>query len=299
MDNINAKRPLPYIVVDQNVLRDEYEIDKLHQRCLEENLSILLPDAAILEMLKGSEWEDTVWRSLVLLAKKPNYLIVGKCTGELMREEIKTGEPCTDVVDHDVTKQFLRFLNEIRNGSSPTLSLLRRTVPDAVASQKSQLLDHKQNKATVLNLVRTWQEELSSEEIKILRSKDKDASAYNHTFRGLLAGPVMVKTCATALSGAGYPELTANLLSITQSVSSHLFLCMAGLALKWLGQGGLDSMPEEKVTNEVVDLEYIIFASLSKGIVSKERDVNEMYNHIVAIAESRLQLFKRAMDEND
>lgn len=61
-----AKRPLlPYIIIDQNVLRDRKIISHTLYRCKKDGLSILFTDAAILEMLKGDKWVDTTRRSLV------------------------------------------------------------------------------------------------------------------------------------------------------------------------------------------------------------------------------------------
>ena len=83
---------LPYIVLDQNVLRDEARIKKaIHLVPGGVQGGFLLPDVAIMEMLKSKEWEYTLRRSLEFLVSMQNRVFVSWGIGELLRKERELG----------------------------------------------------------------------------------------------------------------------------------------------------------------------------------------------------------------
>lgn len=235
-------------------------------------------------MMKGPLWEATTRRSLAHLSREdPSLVVVGKGIGELLREEQSSGVPAADLVDEHVTSQFRALLGDLRNGTVSTLAHVRTAIAGAQTHAARQHFDHARNRATVARLVEVWKEEASEEEIKaVRRARPEDELQIRQT----LASDAFTRACVHALKGAGYDDDTAVSLATTPSVSGHHFYGLASLSLRWV-HGGLDTAKDETITNDVADLDYIVTASLCRGIVSREGAVLEHDDRLRAVTRIR------------
>lgn len=286
---------LPYIVVDQNFLRDQSLIERLLRRSEIENKCILLPDSGLAEMLKGGKWDYAMKRSLEHLSKNPYRVVLAHSLGPLMKTEEATGELADDIVDREVTAQFRRLLVELDSGSAGEVySELLNRISNAQQHANSQHFDHTQNKTTVRNFVDGWKEDLTSEELSALRS----ASGGRAEFIKMMASDSLAKTCAMSLAAGGYEQKTSERLAVMPSVSGMVTLLLAGLALKWLVAGGLDAADEAKLTNDLVDLDYVLFGVLSGELHSKEKRVMELFQDMIQVSEERWSRIKELLLES-
>jgi hypothetical protein len=85
----------------------------------------------MVEMTKSEKWSDTLSRSLKILAQYPQGCVAGHATGELMRREMKSGEPHFEIIDHEWTPPLRQCLRDIAAGTGSVLGTLVKTVPEA------------------------------------------------------------------------------------------------------------------------------------------------------------------------
>lgn len=278
---VEARPRMPYMVIDQNCFRDEEFVKDLLNRASVLDWQVLLPDAALMEMLKSEKWEYTMRRSLAHLAEAPELVSVALGFGELMRAERDTGEPVEDLIDYQVTRIFRDMLGELRSGQSgPVLALARAQIENAQDLAARQQLRHEHNKTVLKHLVDAWKVELSQDEIKGL-GRDPSKCV------GLCASVSMTRTCVIGLSNGGYSDNAARRLSAEPSVSGYWTVTLSALALNWLVAGGLDSLRPEKATNDFVDIDYVVSGVLGCALFSREARLNQLYEMMCAVAEAR------------
>ena len=56
----------------------------------------------------------------------------------------------------------------------------------------------------------------------------------------------------------------------------------------WIENGGHNTFPDEKVTNEEIDKQYVLSASFFHGILSEEKRVNESYVDLCKLLKKKI-----------
>jgi hypothetical protein len=209
---------LPYIVVDQNCLRDETVLNERLIRAREHGELIVLADTAFIEMTKNAKWELTIEKSLNILAKYPEGIVASYSPGQLLRMERDSGQPHCDIVCHEATPEIQRWLYEIGKGESIYMESIKPLVIDAQEVFRSQKLNHEQNRTYVTAAVEFWKLLLPPTTIKDLRKQDRKL------FCELLASPYITEACRVGLGVLGWAKGSLHKLALSPSVSSHNFL---------------------------------------------------------------------------
>ncbi|MBE7474585.1 MAG: hypothetical protein DPW09_15185 [Anaerolineae bacterium] len=270
---------LPFIVVDQNYLRDEQLLSECIARANINNEFIILADTAFVEMMKNPNWKYTVQQSLKVLAKYPESVLVAYSCGKLLRMERNSGIPQFDIVDRIGTLHVQRILYEINKGMTTFLDSLEKDVLEAQAMAHEQQLNHSENRKYVAASIEFWKSSLPNSAIKQLRKGDRNL------FQELLTMPFLSKMCYFSMISLGWSEDAAKHLVSCPSASSHNFLCIAARGLKYIAKGGFESIRDKHITNAVADLDYLFTATFCRELLTKENDLRELYEDVcVALA---------------
>ena len=257
--------PQPFIVIDQNCCRDTSLVEQLLKRCQRENLTLLLPDTALFEFSKGSNPYLT-WRlSLEALSRQPSLVAAGRSMGQLMAEELSTGQPSIDVYDAEVTPRFREVLADLAKGDDTKVNAALVEVAKMIGAEKSLREQHNRNKRIVETLRDEWKRILPEADLKALRSSD---SAVQVRILSDLGTAAIV---FQALKNDGCSDETAYGLTRNASVYSHQVYCLAALALDWLAQGGLDSIDATAITNDFLDIDYICTSTFCVDLATKDK----------------------------
>jgi hypothetical protein len=271
----------PYIVVDQNCLRDAEVLDRLVIKAKALNQVIVLPDTAFIEMTKNAQWELTIQQSLKVLAKYPAHVAASYSPGQLLRMERDSGQPHCDIVWHEATPFIKRLLHEVAEGKNDYLKELEPLIFDAQETFKKEKLNHEENKIYVAAAVEFWELVLSEEMIKKLRRKDRELLTH------LLASPGITEFCRIGLTRLGWAKDSVQYLARNPSVSSHNFLCIAALGLRCVADGGLEGKSDQRITNDVADLDYMLMATFCKELLTRDVRLKELYRCVCAAVEQR------------
>lgn len=281
-ENTPDRPKFPYIIIDQNYLRKQECINLVLHRLKNADLFVLLPDVAIMEMLKGSQWESTMKRSLSLLAEVPQKVKVALGFGEIMREEKEEQGPIEEIEDKQITPRWQALLREIKNSDGPEIASARNNIFGAQDLAHGQFLNHERNTKVFLNLHSAWRQTLSQKDINDIRN-DKTKEKIIE----LLSSLSMTKTVESGLVKAGYGKNGAQVLAGTQSISSFWITTLAASALYWVVNNGLENAKPERITNDYIDIDYVVLGTVSMGLFSKDKKVNQLYKLMQIIADRK------------
>lgn len=257
-----------FIVLDQNVMRDANAISSALDRCCREELQLLIPDVAGFELSKGSRQFDTWRHSLKCLCGYPEFVAVSRQLTKMLAEERQTGRPCETLVDSDLTTLMRQLLDAL--GRDDTASLrrmvdgpMRRLMPASLAAWS----DSENHKLWILAVRDELRRMMSEEALKRLRNSPQEGLA------DWLSSVDGIRFVFQGLKSRGACDETALLLSTVPSVSSAFISGLAAVGLYWLAFGGLDSALSDKLTNDLLDMEYAVLGSLSVDLASKDRRI--------------------------
>ena len=278
--------PHPFIVVDQNQLRDAEAIGQALDRCCRERLQVLLPDGAGSEMSKGSKPFDTWRRSLSHISPYSEYVSLARKMTEMMHEEDRTGRPVETLVDDRAVDRFRSMLNNQAKGDLSQLQeMINGPVQEEVPASLAVWGDHARNKRRIQHMCEVLRDQVSRELLDRLRRSPMEA------LTSWVTSDDGTRFVFQGMKHRGSSDEDAICLSRGASVAAHFYLALAALAAWWLAHGGLDDAAPEKITNDISDVEYAVLGALSVDLLSRDKRLNDIYGVVRAAARSRHQWF--------
>ncbi len=262
------------LVIDQNSLRSSGLRSFLESS--DENTAVIT-DMAMFEMLKGGDPVYVAKQSTGVLSDFPKQVVSTYATGELMRQELSEGVAIESLIDSDTTSRMqllLSQINDFNNGRRSSFPLNRTDILEARSTALSQRLNHSSNKSNLDGGVDVLRTHLSPELQKDIRAERLTKGVYSFAYQtGFLAFRDAVEAEGFNLSDE---ELQA--LYLDNCFTSRYSIIYTLSNMTWFAQGGAESMPSEKVTNDLHDIDYLLISSYFDGIMSKEKRVNKLYD---------------------
>lgn len=260
-----------YCVIDQNVFR---KTERLKNEV--KNRPILLPDSAIMEMMKSSEWQSTFQRSFEYIVKNNNDVFIAYTPGKILKKEFETGIPCVDfendIIDQESTK-FLKVLKDYtKNENLEKLATLDLSVCNAQKNATNIFYDHNKNSQIFKKCVKSIETFLSDDEKKGLRNNDN----YNTIFDRIK----QENYGKQFLIGLGCSPKNGESLMKAKSFSFLFYMSYITLGLHWIkmGVGGLNSIGGKLISNDIIDMDFIVLGLLCGELLSEEKKVNSIFN---------------------
>ena len=282
-------RPLQrYILIDQNCLRDKSLVKAQVVACQKQRLKILFPDVALAEIFKGNRWESTAKASFRNLAQWNKKVVMARLVGDLITEELRSGNWGNDFTNRIDSPRFRDLLRDFGKGSGPTVSEGRRRIEHTHRLAEKQVLNDDFNRGTLKLFQEWWRGELTLEGCRKLRDKKARAEKIP-----LLLGDTRVETqiiepeLRKMAAMVRYESNHATDLAKAPSVGAHYFLAMAGLALRWLVDHGLEGAKPQRLAGDLIDAEYALYGSLSHRLISKDKGMLELHGWVRSAAEVR------------
>ena len=144
------------------------------------------------------------------------------------------------------------------------------------------LLDHSKNKFNWLSIHKRNLESYSPSLRKdLIKNRLKDNQLYDLTIQTVEE----IFNGDRKIFGNEFDYREIQLLKNMNSNHYKLFATLVFNSFLWQIKQGLENMNGGKITNEKHDIENIIIALSGKGILSNEKYVNNLYNHIRNILE--------------
>lgn len=271
-----------YLVVDQNFLR----ADELRsQLASDPNLCIVLPDLAFLEITKNERWELTLRLSLAVLADYRQRVFVGRSVSESLRYELYHGKPVTGhMMYRDATRFVREILASVESGTEGEgIARIRSNPDNHLQELQRDYLNHSANKLHASELVDATKLVASSAFAESVRS-NRASREERLEFLTKQAPSILLGV----LIDNGFSRERASSLARKKPMLLRYFYLKMWASIDWLEMGRLEGLGEKRVTNDLLDHEYVLTATFFNGVLSKERKVNDAYHDLMQLLSGRV-----------
>ncbi|MCH9029473.1 MAG: hypothetical protein IH819_07645, partial [Bacteroidetes bacterium] len=202
----------------------------------------------------------------------------------LREKEIETKKVCRTFVDNESTKLFRNLLDEYQKGVDGEMSkIMQENISKVQAYKSIVMLNHDKNKNLYLSIVSQFQEQMGPTlRNDLRRNKVKIKDIYQLLLEG-------VEECFRNPNGE-FRELNEDELKCfidSKPVHYFLYAILLYQAFYWQQKLGLQQMNSTKITNYILDTNYIIISMYSKGILSNDGFVNDLYHHLKVMEKTR------------
>lgn len=258
-----------YLVVDQNYLRSEALRELLSAR---PEVRLVLPDVAMLEMTKPDQRELTVRESLAIISEDPGRVFVSRALSECLAFELNTRRPVVGhMIDQRATKFVRRLLEAVASGS-PNAEYHDVIVDPQqhLTGLKRDYLSHDTNKARSLELVAETKKKMSTEFAR--RVRGARATTQEKLDFVIEKAPSLL---VGVLEDNGFAKRDAIRLYRRKPMLLRYFFAKLWYCLSWEEQGRLEGLGPMKVSNDLLDQEYVLAATFFDGVLSGEQAVHE------------------------
>lgn len=260
--------------MDQNYFRSEELKQLIEDR---PKAKFLIPDAALLEMCKGPQWRETMRGSLATLSSIPGRVSVSLSVGvafQMECSELKSMEG--RLVDKAFTKVVRRAMNDLKAGSdSPAgLGLIAAHIEEIQPDIEKHELNHVKNQEKFMkrdDLLKTVLGPTASKELRQTPPDEHRLGAiYSIAFE-----------CATVfLRKKGFSDVRIKGFLKTKPLVLRYFISCFWHNMEWVSKGGIDSRPAARITNDLIDQDYVITASFFGELLTKDTPVARAYSEM-------------------
>ena len=256
-------------VLDQNYLRSD-ELRNLI--AAEPHSQFVVPDIALLEMCKGDKWKETISRSFESLSACPGRVYHSLSIGEGLNYELKHGVSIDGKLLPRDFRGFTRAIldNVATGGAGNAIDMIRAKILEAQQDIQQSELNHLNNQQNLLQRVAIIESALSGEPLRTLRNGQA-----SHEDRLSLIGSVSRDLCSTFLQNHGFSTNRIHMFFKQKPLVLRFFYVRVRHCVDWAARGGILSMPPERVTNDILDQDYVLVGSFFDRLLSKETRVQE------------------------
>lgn len=258
------------IVLDQNYLR----FQGLSQLIASAPDTVfIIPDIAFVEMCKGDKWNDTMRGSLATLAQIPDSVRLSISVGEAIREERST---LTNIDGRLLPDEFVVFMHSMLKDVAKNISsahgidLIAGGIEAAQQEFNEGELNHEKNQERYLQRNAQLKSDLGVNLIKAFRNGE-----VSETLRLRIICELAQKLLQNLLLNDGHTEQPIAEFIKTKPLLLRYYILLIQQDIEWVRKGGIESQPAARITNNILDQEYVLIASFFDGLMSRDRKVVE------------------------
>ena len=269
-------------VIDQGYFRNKDLFVRIETS--RENEFFIVTEDALVEMFKSKDWRRITKLSLSIISQFKEKILVTNPIGLLREKEIETKKACRSMVDLESTKLFRNLLDEYKKGIDGEIrEILAENISKTQAYKSHKVLNHEKNKSLYLSIVKQFQDQMGPTLRNDLR---KNKVKIEDIHQLILEG---VEECFSNPQGEFKKMSESELKCFIDSKPVYYFLYATLLieAFYWQQKLGLQQINSEKITNYILDTNYIIISMYSKGILSNDTFINDLYRQLRLIEKAR------------
>lgn len=235
---------------------------------------IIFTDHGFMELYKGPELKN-LWCSLAIVSRYPLQVVVLKSTREIVALQSSSDYAASlaAFVDRDQTCEFRRFCEDVRravNGSEPELA--ERLLAKSRLANNCFARAHANAGLTGQAAVRAVAASHDPGFLKQLRTRAPISSDGGEAItKGiLLLAAVLFRDHPDVGRIPSGRELPGSLV-FRYALAAYL------LALRWISDGGIDSVSPGTLANDLVDVTHVTYATYFDGLLSVDKRLNGLY----------------------
>ena len=271
-------------VIDANSLQSERLKKYLNKNT--KNMAVLT-DYAAMEAYKGSTLKS-IFKSMQILTKYPDQVIILKGTQTVCDLNGKGKGLQKRLIDEKQTKEFEKYylnLKVAEGGNSKFEKMLLNHGVAANGHMDNILKDSEKIIISMRNIAKGY----TKSELKMLR---KGESFTDEMIDKIITGIIYL----AAFMFVDHPKYN-KLPNYNELPNKFIFrysLAMYLLGINWIADGGLNNLKPEKMRNDMVDMNYVAYATYFDGLMSNDNKAMQIYS----VAMDFLNYFNKHNNEN-
>ena len=254
-------------IVDSNFLQTP-ELD-VYLSNSKSNYAVLT-DYVAMEAYKDNTLES-IFKSMCLLCRYPNQILVLKGTAVVSGLRFHEKGLLKRFIDSGQSKDFPKFckdLSKAEKGDEKRRGALLSYGKDA-NQHMEKILNDADGVITAIAEIAT---NYTPQELRIFRKKEPYSIAMiSKIFKHVIEVAKMLFSSHPNVNH--YPSQN----DLTNSFIFRYALCMYLLTIHWISEGGAQRVSPKKMRNDMVDMNYVAYATYFDGLLSKDKKVMNIH----------------------
>lgn len=234
------------------------------------NNYVVLTDYAAMEAYKDNTL-DSIFKSMRLLCRYPNQILVLKGTTAISGLRSHEKGLLKRLIDNSQSKNFPKYcknLSKAEKGNEKIKASLLSFGKDANEHMEKILNDAEGVIAAITEIATNY----SQQELRIFRKKEPYSVAMvRKVFKHIIE--VTDILFSNHPNDINYPSQN----DLTNSFIFRYALCMYLLAIHWISEGGTKGVKPKRMRNDMVDMNYVAYATYFDGFLSKDKKATNIY----------------------
>ena len=255
-------------IVDVNYLRNP-EL-RVYLESTDGNIAVL-NDLACIETYKASSLKN-VTSSYRILSDFPEQVVVLKATADVVTLDSEAGLNPDCLIDATATIDFRSFYPLVlraNKGNAAAIAQIEKVGDAANERFGAMRLDAK----ALAEGIKANEGAFSKEDLSALRNRTTMSSeAVDRFVTQILIVAASLRAKYTIDSA------TPPLIIVRETFGFRIAIAVCLLSLRWVSFGGIRSAKGAKVTNDLIDLAYSVYATFFDGLLTSDKKMLEIYN---------------------
>ena len=239
---------------------------------------VVFCDYACMESYKGNTLKS-ISKSIEIVSDFPDQVIVLKGTRDLVSLTLSSMDPA-QLEDSDQTKGFRDFCFGVRLAMSGNEPLKAQIIEKGIEAS-ARFDTFRDDAAKVAKGIAELRKSFTPEHLRVLREREVyPADLLDRIIREIIE--------ITALLFSKHPDID-QMPQAGRVRDSYIFRFAVStyiLSLRWISDGGPATVSLDKLRNDLVDMNYIAYATYFDGLLSRDRKMNEIYREACLILEN-------------
>lgn len=230
----------------------------------------IINDYAGMEAFKGDAFANVRY-SLKILSEFPNQVIILKSTKEISGLRVKKKGLLSRMTDENQTKGFNEYCQALFKNS-----VGKRRIAEDIENKARKSAEHFAKLLVDAEKIRSGIDEIAKsyhgEDLKDLRTGKPISSRLAKR----ILRDILTITMLHYRDVIGWDVLPDE-KNVIYSFPFRYALCSYSLNLKWISEGGYQSVQQHKLRNDFTDMIYAAYATFYDGIITEDKKLEEMY----------------------
>jgi hypothetical protein len=239
---------------------------------------VVLNEYACIEAYKGNAIKS-ISKSMETVSRFPDQVIVLKSTRDVARLTLSSRD-VRQLEDVDETKGFRSFCRAIRLGLLEDQSLKDQIIGKGMeATARSNTL--RDDAAKFARGIKELTSSFRPEHLRALRKREVFlADLIDRIIKEILLITALLCSKHPDIDQAPQAKQVRDSYIFRFAVSAYL------LALRWISDGGPGTVSMEKMGNDIIDMNYVAYATLFDGLLTNDNKMTEIYRETCFVLEN-------------
>lgn len=208
---------------------------------------------------------------LEIVSRYPYQVVILKGVREITNITLSSNKLPEILIDNEQTSRFSQFCNAIKSLREGDISLLPEVLSNEFYADQD-LKELTKNYQHIISAVKDFAKSCDTMQLKAFKAgKGLHSDIMENMSKRIFSSTLNAFKYYFGVKERPDFDTVKNSYVFRNLVSAFLW------SLRWIKDGGIDSLPEEKIRNDIVDMSYITYATYFDGLLSLDKKLNAIY----------------------